>query len=588
MKYSSGISIPSRSEINAFGIEGAADTYFSKTASTLSLEEAALLVGVLKGPTKYDPVRKPAASKGRRNLVLRRMRTVGNISESAFRRARSTPITLDLAYSDPADDPVPFFTAYVKRKAQEWANSHRLDIYRDGLVIHTSIDLQLQSMAEEAVSRQGDRLQQVENREWAGKSTYGTSASPFGTFWSAHTNVETDMIRRTTRYKKMIGEGLPKTEAIRRLRIDSSFMDSVHVVGSRLGAGLVAIDPGTGQVRAWVGGRSFRQDQYDKVASARRQPGSTFKPFLYAAALNKGFSPYYLVLDRIRTFSTFKPGEHWAPTNAGGGASGQLVSLRQGLARSKNTVSAHLIGRIGARSVAKLATKMGINSPLLAVPSIALGTSEVTLLELTNAYGTLVSNGIRRDPVVITYIEDRTGKTIGDFSSNPKRALSAQTSYTIVDMLRDVVQPGGTGAYIRTKFGLRGDLAGKTGTTQHSADGWFVLMHPDLIVGSWVGFNDSRVVFRSNHWGQGGHNAILLVGDFMRKATTRPSPLIKKRRFRKPKGYKYPVKPIITVPVDATDDLTTSSPPLKRMPSRATSVTYFPPRRLSTSSSFNR
>ncbi|MCH8276731.1 MAG: transglycosylase domain-containing protein, partial [Bacteroidetes bacterium] len=350
---------------NSFGIEAAAVTYFSKHAAELQLEEAALLVGMLKGPSRYDPRLHGSLSRERRNLVLQRMEETGKISMASFRRAASSPLLLNLTFYNPADSPAPFFTEYVRRVAQNWALRNGYDLYRDGLIIHTTLDADLQKLAELAVRSQMEILQRIVNSEWSQRRipvTTGStiSASPFQYFWSTHRILESELIKKSTRYRRALERGVQATVALAELLGNPSFIDSLQTAASRLDAGLVAIDPHTGQIRAWVGGRDFSIDQYDKVASARRQPGSTFKPFLYAAAIEKGFSPYYLVEDRVRTFRTGPRGEVWRPTNAGGGASGRLVSLRQGLAWSKNTVSAHLIRRIGPQSVVRLAKNMGI------------------------------------------------------------------------------------------------------------------------------------------------------------------------------------------------------------------------------------
>lgn len=562
---------------NSFGIEAASSTYFSKKARDLNLSEAALLVGMLKGPSRYDPFRRSKLALERRNLVIRRLLETGKISLTTARKVSGAPLGLNPSFYDPAKSPAPFFTEYVRKQAQAWARENNYDIYRDGLVIHTTLDPRLQELAERAVVRQSDFLQKIVDDEWS-RPRSGSNSSDRGNFdyfWASHRLMETSLIKKSGRYGATVDLGINPLTAVNRLRSDPVFMDSLHSVESRLGAGLVALDPKSGYIRAWVGGRDFSISQFDKVVSARRQPGSTFKPILYAAALEKGFSPYYLVEDRIRTFYTGSNNKEWRPTNSGGGASGRLVSLRQGLAWSKNTVSAHLISRIGPQYVSQLAQKMGIQSPIMPVPSLALGTSEVSLLELVNTYATLSSNGLRKQPIAITHIEDRFGNTVVTFSSDPERALSEQTAFTIVSMLQDVVEPGGTGSFIRTRFGLRGELAGKTGTTQNNADGWFILMHQNLIAGAWVGFNDQRIAFRSNYWGQGGHNALLLVGDFFRQAERDPESGIEPGSFDPPEGYIVPRPPVRPSPtsIDSTGVLFKDQA-VRPMTPRSS---YFPP-----------
>lgn len=527
---------------NSFGIEAASKRYFSTTASELTLSQASLLVGMLKGPTRYNPFSQPSAAKERRNLVIERMRTLGLISQTVASEALAAPLGLHPSIFDPTDSIAPHFVDYVRKEAERWASQSGYDLKKDGLTIRTSLDPTLQSIALQSVSRKSDDLQNIVQGEF-GREGSRTNAS----FWRSRTAVESDLLRKTTAYTVLIESGNSDTEALKALRSDAFFVNEIRAAATQLEAGLVAIDPHTGRVKAWVGGRDYAKDQFDKVGSAMRQPGSVFKPFLYAAALEAGYSPYYLVEDRLKTFSTDTRGEYWTPTNAGGGASGRLVTLRQGLAWSKNTVSAHLVARLGAQKVIDLANKMGVTSPLLPVPSIALGTSETTLLEMVHAYATFADYGVHRNLTVITSVEDRFGNVVATFGSQPEKVLNPETAYTMIDMLRDVVD-GGTGSGIRNQFGVSGDIAGKTGTTQNNADGWFIAMHPDLVVGSWVGFNDQRLSFLSNYWGQGGHNALLLVGDFLRVVTKGSSPLLKNSRFTPPPGYRYPVKPVYSKP----------------------------------------
>lgn len=232
---------------------------------------------------------------------------------------------------------------------------------------------------------------------------------------------------------------------------------------------------------------------------------------------------------------------------SGGGASGRLVTLEQGLAWSKNTVSAHLINKIGPQDVIDLAQDMGVSSPMMPVPSLALGTSETSLLEMVNAYATIADYGVRRNVTAITSISDKEGHIVATFPSEPDRVLSEQTSYTMINMLRKAVDQG-TGGWLRTRFGIQGDVAGKTDTTQNNADGWFVAMHPDAVVGAWVGFNDQRVTFMSDYWGQGGHNALLLVGDFLQSGSKGPAAYISSSEFKRPAAYQNPKKPLYTAP----------------------------------------
>ena len=532
---------------NAFGIESAARVYFGKPARDLTVPEAALLVGMLKGTTRYDPFRKPDLALDRRALVLRRMVQHGYLDAAAAAAHAAEPLGVTRTAPDPAESPAPHFADYVAEWVQGWCAARSCDLYADGLKIYTTLDSRLQRLAETATAREGADLQAVADYEWS-RAAPGTvasaagaraglrSAAPFDYYWRTRTRAVDGYVRATEAYRALRARGVAADGALARLRRDRAFMDSLRAVRTRLEVGLVAVEPGTGFVRAWVGGRSFAQDQYDHVAQAKRQPGSTFKAFVYTAAVDWGYRPGDRLPDVARTYDDGE-GQRWTPTNSGGGASGALVTLRQGLVYSKNTISARIVHEVGPGYVARVARRMGIVSPLREVPSLALGTSEVTLLELTSAYGTLAAGGVRHVPIVVTRIEDKDGRVLADFSPTAERAIASSTAYTVVDMMRGVTSEG-TGAAVRSRYGLRGDFAGKTGTTTQNADGWFVLMHPRLVVGAWVGFNDRRIAFRSSHWGQGGVGALSLVGDFMRRVQDDDSfALPDTERFQAPPGY---------------------------------------------------
>jgi penicillin-binding protein 1A len=550
---------------NSFGIEAAAKRFFTVSAADLSLSQASLLVGILKGPSRYNPLSNAVEARKRRNLVLSRMQELGFISSGQFNQAASEPLRLNPSIYDPLDSVAPHFVDYVRKVAEKWAADNGYDLKRDGLIIQTTLDPYLQGLALQAVTKRSGDLQVIVQQELGASGSYLNTS-----FWRSRKDLENDLMRKTSAYQALKASGRSDGSILAGLRSDARFVDEIRTAAGQLEAGLVAIDPHNGQVKAWVGGRDYASDQFDKVSSAARQPGSVFKPFLYAAALEAGFSPYYLVEDRVKTFVTGSRGERWTPSNSGGGASGRLVTMRQGLTWSKNTVSAHLVSRVGPQRVIDLARKMGITSPMMPVPSIALGTSETTLLEMVHSYATFAEMGIYRNVSVISSIQDRHGAVIATFPSEPRRALSAQTAYTTVDMLRNVIDEG-TGSRLRTQFGVIGDLAGKTGTTQNNADGWFIGMHPDLVVGAWVGFNDQRIAFQSNYWGQGGHNALLLVGDFMRNATKGPGAYLQPNRFPVPEGYRYPAKPVYSRPEPEEEDAVgTPIVPVRRMTPRVT------------------
>ena len=545
----------------AYGIEAASQTYFGISASDLNPEQSATLIGMLAANTRYDPARNPEASQRRRNVVLNNMVTMGYLDRSYYDQVRDQAIVLDFKPYSHEDNLAPHFGEHVRQWMSTWAEQNGYDVYGDGLVVHTTIDSRIQQIAAEAVAAQLEGLQAVVDVEWSRASGFSLGQTtgpylrrvaaggvdPFAYWWQRYSNIVDVFIAETERFRLRREDGMSRSEAIASLRQDADFMDSLRAVKTRLETGLIAMDPQTGNVLAWVGGRNFSIDQYDHVALARRQPGSTFKPFAYTAAFDNGYSPSYHVLDDYFTWNG------WSPRNSGGTAGG-YVTLRQGLAYSKNIVAARVTRLVGAAEVARYARRMGIRSPLDITPnddtddpvypnSIALGVQDVSLLEMSAAYSTLASYGTYHEPTFVSRIEDRYGNIVAEFQPTGREVLSSSTAYTTVSVMQDVVQQG-TARGLRGAFDIGGiDLAGKTGTTQESADGWFIGMHPDLVVGSWVGFNDRQIKFRTSYWGQGAHTGMLVVGEFLeRLQRDAPSDLRLRpgNRFEAPPNYQPP------------------------------------------------
>ena len=528
-----------------FGIEAAARTYFQKAAEDLDLMESATLIGMLKGTVMYNPVRNPEASHERRNVVFDQMVRRGFLEAAEADEMRDEPTELDFRRMTHEENLAPYFAEYLRSWLDDWADRRGYNLYLDGLRVHTTIDSGLQQEAEEAVQSMGRDLQAVADVEWSSRNSryfssqarsyrsFVENVDPFAYFWQSNQDLLDRLIRRSPRFERMTAGDIPPDSAYARIAADPAIVDSIKSTFTRLEAGLVAIDPRTGHVKAWVGGRDYTRVKYDHVGMSKRQPGSTFKPFVYAAALDYGFSPNDMLEDEVVEYVDPQTGRSWAPRNVGM-ASGEPIALRDALAYSKNTVTAQLMAQLGADRVADYAHRMGIESELIRYPSLGLGTSEVTLLELVSAYGTIASGGTRREPVFVTRIEDRHGRTLATFAAESQGGLSPHTAYTLLDMMRGVVDYG-TGQRIRSVFGANGDVAAKTGTSQNGADGWFVLMHPQLVTGAWVGFTSPSVTFRSNYWGQGAHNALYVVGDFFRGAS-----LPRDASFSAPPGYREP------------------------------------------------
>jgi penicillin-binding protein 1A len=513
---------------NAFGLEMAARTYFDKPARELTVLEGATLVGMLKGTSAYNPVLNPERARDRRRVVLAQMVKHGKLGEEAYDRLHRRPLRLKFERQDQDVGPAPHFAEAVRRWLIGWSDVRGYDLYADGLVVQSTLDPRLQRMASQAVARQLEALQAVADVEWGLPSAKRVSTSmdsyrqarrriePFRHFWATRAELVDAFIRESPEYARLVAEGAGEDAALARLRADPTFMAALRARKTRLEAGFVALDPRTGQVRAWVGSRDFQRDRYDHVQQARRQPGSTFKPFVYGAALEAGIEPGREYQDRPVAIG-LPDGRVWKPGDMGG-ATGRNVTLEDGLIYSRNTITVQVIQEVGPRKVEQFAQKLGVReSPLEAVPSLALGTSQVTLLEMASAYGTIAGLGEYRAPMLITRVTDRHGNALAEIAPQPEQALGRDVAVQLIDMLRGVVDRG-TGRGIRDAYGIRADVAGKTGTTQNNTDGWFILLHPELVAGAWVGFNDSRVTLRSDHWGQGAHNALHVVGDFMGQA----------------------------------------------------------------------
>ena len=584
---------------NAYGIEAASQTYFDKHAADLNTQEAATLVGMLAANTAYDPVRNPNDSRARRNIVLASMRREGVLDEAEYAAARESPIDVS-AFSvyNHNDNLAPHFAEVLRLWFKEWCEKNGYDPYKDGLVVRTTLDSRMQALATESVREQGDRLQRAVNIGWGGSGDDG-----FRYWWSRNTQIVNEYVRGTPEYVALTRDGLSQDEAVAELRRDAPFMDSLKTARTRLEVGLVALDPASGQVRAWVGGRNFIDNKFDHVGQARRQPGSTFKLFAYTTAFNNGYSQQSTALD-----APFAWGD-WSPQNSGGGYAGN-VTLASALAASRNVVAARITKHFGTAEVARTAYQMGVRSALelppptidcthdrtlrqfgvtcrtgqkfVTVPaarwarecpafgaskndcyarSIALGTSDVNLLEMAVGYATIANYGTYHGPTLeeerpqdpsipphivlaVARIEDRYGNVIEDFTPVAREVLNSSTAYTMFDAMRGVIRSGtgrGLGGFAGTS---QLDLAGKTGTTQENADGWFMVMSRQMVVGSWTGFDDRRITYPSTSIGQGGRTGLLVVGEFIKRLQASPDDLRldPEVEFDKPVDYEAPTR----------------------------------------------
>ena len=491
---------------NAYGIEMAARTYFDTSASELDARQAATLIGMLKGNAYYNPRLNPERALQRRNTVLAQMVKYGRLTPAQYASLRARPLGIDFERQTEPPGPAPHFAQQLRKWLIAWADSNDYNIYSDGLVVHTTIDARLQTMATQAVAWQTSQLQSIANRAWSGTDGCSTANPTFVAF-----------IRDTDEYRAARTAGQSDSDTVKQLARNRTFMRGLCTSKTDIQAGFLAIDPRTGQIRAWVGSRDFAREPFDHVQQARRQPGSTFKPFVYGAAFAAGAKADDKLIDQPIEVA-LKGGEIWRPADETP-ANGEAFTLRRALALSRNRITAQVIERVGPAKVARLAQAMGVReSPLEEVPSLALGTSPVTLKEMVAAYGTIADDGVYRAPQMVTRIDDANGNVLAEFApAQAERALAPEVDRMLVDAMRDVVNYG-TGSSIRSRFGIRADVAGKTGTTQDGADGWFILMHPELVAGAWVGFDDGRVTLQSDYWAQGAHTALPIVGEFFQRA----------------------------------------------------------------------
>ena len=536
---------------NAFGIRSAASTFFDKKPSEMNIEECALMAGVVNAPTRFSPVRNPNNALNRRNLVLKKMAENGYITQAECDSISLIPIDMShFSVKDHNSGQATYFREFLRGELNEWAkNTTRADgqpynIYRDGLRIYTTIDSRMQRYAEEAVKEfMGKELQPMFYRHWKGQKN-----APFSNLTADEIDhiLETSM-KRTDRYRSLKNAGMPmdsiKAEFNRPVRMNifswdgpidtvMSPMDSIRYYKWFLQASLISIESHTGHVKAYVGGLDYRFFKYDHVTQARRQVGSTFKPFLYSLAMQEGEYTPCTRIPNIQYNIQLEDGNVWSPGNSGGRV-GEEITLKYALAQSNNWISAYLMNQFGPNAVIAQARRMGVESPIDAVPAICLGVCDLKLIEMVGAMSTFANQGVYIKPMFITRIEDKNGNVIQRFSPEESEAMSELTAYKMIELMKGVVQSG-TGIRLRSLYGFNNPIAGKTGTTQKNSDGYFMGITPDLTTGVWVGAEDRSVHFRSTKLGQGSHTALPIWALYMKKVYADKSLGISKGDFTKP------------------------------------------------------
>ena len=564
---------------SADGVQSAAKIYFNTTPKALSIEQSATLVGMLKNSSLFNPLRRPERVEKRRNVVLNQMKRNGFVTEVELDSLKQIPLEIDYTPDSHREGLATYFRAYLQQFMRKWTKDNpkpdgtNYDIFRDGLRIYTTLDSRLQQIGETAVDAHMANLQE----EFFLQNT--PTENPTAPFLDLREG-EIDTLlhnkaRRSERWRKMRASGKdedsiwasfqkPVEMEVFSWKGDRDTLmnplDSIRYYKHFLRASMMSMNPLTGHVKAWVGGFNYKHFQYDQVYQGRRQIGSTFKPFLYATAIDQlRLSPCDILPDALFCIEPLKHGnlDAWCPKNSGD-KYGRMRTLKNALANSVNTVSARLMDRVGPRPVINLARKMGITSYLPAVPSIALGTPDISLLEMVGAYSTFANKGIYVKPIMISRIEDKNGTLLFEVVPETKDVLSQESAFVTIDLLKGVTE-GGSGNRLRHQgadehnyayknvvtgypYQFENPIAGKTGTTQNQSDGWFMGMVPNLVTGVWVGGEDRSVHFKDIAFGQGATMALPIWAMYMRDAYAIPELGISMEDFEPPE--------ILTIPID--------------------------------------
>ncbi|MEI8272587.1 MAG: transglycosylase domain-containing protein [Paludibacter sp.] len=536
---------------NAYGIHTASKTFFKTTPAKLNYEQSATLVGLLKATSSYSPITHIKRSMERRNVVLDNLMKHKVITQHECDSIKLIPIRLNYSVEQSYDGDALHFRAYLEKYLQDWENENGYDIFSDGLKIYTTIDSRMQKYAEEAVNRQMRIVQRKFWDHWQGQNPWQDENH------KDIVNFVEDIARKTKAYALLSARyknhpdsvtyflNLPHRTKVfdydeGEKQVTMSIMDSIRYMNHFLHSSFVAMEPESGDVKAWVGDINFKFWQYDKVAQSKRQPGSTFKLFVYTAAMMHGMSPCDLMVDKPVTWKFDESGKQkaWTPHNANGNFLNYPVTLKNAFAQSINTIAVQIAQQVGISEIIKYAYLLGIKTQLENQPSICLGSSDVSLLELVNSFGTVINEGNYHDPILITRIEDKDGNLIYQPQTQRHRAIPYEDAWLMTEMLKGgMTEPGGTSQALWSwdLFRYNTDFGGKTGTSSNHSDAWFIGVSPKLIGGAWVGGEHRSVHFRTGELGQGSRTALPIFGMFMEK-------VLKDESLKQYRG-KFPTKP---------------------------------------------
>jgi penicillin-binding protein 1A len=512
---------------NSFGIRSASKTYFNKTPKDLNAKEAAVLVGMLKAPTKFNPIRNAENAFNRRNTVLNQMAKAGFITNDSCEIFKKEAIVLDFQEESHNEGIATYFRETLRIELINWCEENGYNLYKDGLKIYTTINPTMQEIAEQVIAEKMKQQQKLFYAHWKGREP-----------WGEFKEVLTSAMKRSDRY--IIGKKMGKSEeevieefntkvkmkvfSYTRGEIDTVMtpMDSIKYYKYFMQVGFMSMDPTTGKIKAWVGGHNYKYFKYDHVnVTAKRQVGSTFKPFVYTAAVDNGFSPCTIVPNKPVSFEGYPD---YNPSNADEKYSTPTMTMYRGLKLSFNLVCLNvlkLLGDDGIKTVIDYAQRMGIKSKIEPYPASALGTADISLYEMVGAYSTFANKGIWTKPIYLTRILDKNGNIIFENLPVTKEALSEQTAYVMCKMLEQTTTSG-TAAKIKYEYKIPGACGGKTGTTQNYSDAWFMGITPTLVSGLWVGWEDRAIHFRTMNLGSGGSLAMPFWAEYMKRVTAKP------------------------------------------------------------------
>ena len=538
---------------NTYGIKTASRIYFDRDPKNLKIEESALLVGMLKGTTLYNPTKNPENALKRRNVVFAQMNKYNYLSRDSMLMLQKNPIILNAGKLDDSSDGDSYLRAAVAKYLEKWCKDNGYDLYEDGLKIYTTIDSKLQNYAEQAVQDEMKILQRRFYSVWGKQDPWFDSEKKKVDYPDRAMKslaIYTVLQKRFPNQPDSIDHYFNEKKKMQIFTYKGdrdtlfSTLDSIRYYGKILNSGMMTMEPATGKIKVWVGGIDHKFFKYDHVNQAKRQAGSTFKPFAYLTALEQGMSPCDKITDKPVRIAYQDGGEtkYWEPKNADWGNTYQDMSLRLAMARSVNTITAQLTEKVGWDNVVKWAHECGIDSHLESVPSVSLGSNDVSVYEMVKAYSTFLNKGVKNEPILVEKITDQDDKVIEDFLPKTKKVLTDEIAWLMLYMFRGgMEEPGGTSQALwewPNLFKKNNQIGGKTGTSSDYVDAWYMGITKDLVTGIWVGCDERSAHFQNGDQGEGSHTALPIFAKFMEKVYLDPN-----------SGYTYGPFPKATVPI---------------------------------------